>query len=218
MTFFCLVKVFPWIGSWTLFLMTAGCCEEHCWAGWKWNDHQWEHLLFSWHDLQHKAWGYEKNIQSCFQQLQNGGVAKSHNSEHHLDANASNAMWITVICNYLQSGAEVSTQVGFWKQMESVDSSHNPHWSSWWAAAFVKDRCWRSLWRPVFHGRDPTMGQWKSVRSPAPEEEAVAGTMCDEMTTDSISQIPAPLAGWKYRKLGVKLSLGRREAWEERCF
>lgn len=62
------------------------------------------------------------------------------------------------------------------------------------------------------------MGQWKSVRSPAPEKEAVAGTMCDEKTTDSISQIPAPLAGWKYRKLGVKLSLGRREAWEERCF
>lgn len=120
--------------------------------------------------------------------------------------------------SYTQSRAEVSTQVGFWNPMESVDSSHNPHWSSWWAAAFVKDRCWRSLWRPVFHGRDPTMGQWKSVRSPAPEEEAVAGTMCDEMTTDSISQIPAPLAGWKYRKLGVKLSLGRRETWEERCF
>lgn len=59
------------------------------------------------------------------------------------------------------------------------------------------------------------MGQWKSVRSPAPEEEAVA--MCDEIPTDPISQIPAPLAG-KYRKLGVKLSSGRREEQEEMCF
>lgn len=99
MSFFCLTKVFPWVGSWTLFLMTAGCCEEHCWAGWKWNDHQWEHLLFFWHDLQHKVWDYEKNIQSCFQQLQSGGVAKSHNSEHHLDASASNVVCIAVICN-----------------------------------------------------------------------------------------------------------------------
>lgn len=59
------------------------------------------------------------------------------------------------------------------------------------------------------------MRQWKSVRRPAPEEEAV--TTGDEMTTGSIFQIPAPLAG-KYRKLGVKLSSGRWKEWEEMCF
>lgn len=130
MAFFCLAKVSPWVGSWTLFLMTAGCCEEHCWAGWKWNDHHWEHLFFSWLDLQHKVWGYEKNIQSCFQQLQNGGVAKSHSSEHHLDANASNVMCIAVICNslyhILSQGQNFLPKLdsGSWWSLQAVNTTH----------------------------------------------------------------------------------------------
>lgn len=134
-SFFCWAKVFPWAGSWALFLMTAGCCKEHCWAGWKWNDHQCEHLLFSWHDLQQKAWGCEKNIQSCFQQLQNGGgpVWKAEGQMTQL--------WAPFGCQYFechmydydlqfpvlypQPGARISSRVGFWKLMDSVDSSPN---------------------------------------------------------------------------------------------
>lgn len=47
--------------------------------------------------------------------------------------------------------------------------------------------------------------QGKSVRSPAPEEEGAAETMCDELTP---TPIPRPLRRWggRERELGVELS------------
>ncbi|KAK4823757.1 LOW QUALITY PROTEIN: hypothetical protein QYF61_006053 [Mycteria americana] len=63
----------------------------------------------------------------------------------------------------------------------------------------------------VSHGRDPTLEQGKSVRSPPPEEEGAAETTSDELTATSTPRSPVLLAGRRWRKLGVKLSLGRRE-------
>ena len=53
------------------------------------------------------------------------------------------------------------------------------------------------------------------VRSPAPEEEGVAETMCDELIVTPIPHPPVLLVGRRQRKSGVKLSLGRREGWGE---
>ena len=44
-------------------------------------------------------------------------------------------------------------------------------------------------------GRDSTVEQGKSVRSPAPEEEGSAETTCDELTITPIPRPPAPLGG-----------------------
>lgn len=110
--FFCWAKVFPWAGSWTLFLMTAGCLEEHCWAGWKlippqWNYHLCEQLLFFWHDLQQEAWGCEGTSSQAFSSHRMvewpfGKLkAKWHSFKHHFGANTSNAMNTTMICNSL---------------------------------------------------------------------------------------------------------------------
>jgi len=54
--------------------------------------------------------------------------------------------------------------------------------------------------------------------SPPLREEEVAQTMCDELTTTPIPLSPGPLGGRRQRKPGVKLSLGRREGWEEGVF
>jgi len=49
------------------------------------------------------------------------------------------------------------------------------------------------------------------------EEEGAAET-CDELTATPIPHPPA-LLGWRrQRKLGVKVSLGRREGWGEGVF
>ena len=53
--------------------------------------------------------------------------------------------------------------------------------------------------------------QGKSVRSPPPEEEEAAETTCDELSTTPIPRPLGLLGGRKYKKLGVKLSPGRRE-------
>jgi len=45
----------------------------------------------------------------------------------------------------------------------------------------------------VSHGRDPTLEQGKSVRSPAPEEAGATETTCDELTVTPIPCSPAPL-------------------------
>jgi len=50
------------------------------------------------------------------------------------------------------------------------------------------------------------------------EEEAAAETMCDELTTTPIPCPPVLLRGRRWRKLGVKLSLGRTEGWGEGVF
>jgi len=57
--------------------------------------------------------------------------------------------------------------------------------------------------------------QGKSVRSPPPEVEGAAEITCDELTATPIPHPPAVLEGRRYRKLGVKLSLGRRQGWGE---
>jgi len=51
------------------------------------------------------------------------------------------------------------------------------------------------LWRTLSCERDLMLEQGKSVRNPRPEEEAVAETMCDELTTTPIPVPPAPLGG-----------------------
>ena len=58
-----------------------------------------------------------------------------------------------------------------------------------------KDSCWRSLWRAVSRGRDPMLEQGKSVRSPPPEKEGAAETMCDELTETPIPRPPVLLGG-----------------------
>jgi len=55
--------------------------------------------------------------------------------------------------------------------------------------------------------------QGQSVRSPPPEEEGAVETMCDELTTIPHSSSPGPLGESRWRKLGVKSSLGSREGW-----
>ena len=62
------------------------------------------------------------------------------------------------------------------------------------------------------------LDQGKSVRSPPPEEERAAETMCDEQTTTPIPHPPAPLRREEVENSGVKLSLGRNEAWGEGVF
>jgi len=49
------------------------------------------------------------------------------------------------------------------------------------------------LWRTVSCERDLTLEQGKNVRSPSPEEEGVAETTCDQLTTTPIPCPPVPL-------------------------
>ena len=56
------------------------------------------------------------------------------------------------------------------------------------------------------------------MRSPPPEEEGAAETMCDELTTTPIPHPPVLLWGEEVEKSGVKLSPGRREGWGEGVF
>jgi len=56
------------------------------------------------------------------------------------------------------------------------------------------------------------------VRSPPPEGQGAAETTCDELTATPVPHPPAPLGERRQRKLGVKLSLGRRGGVGGRCF
>jgi len=51
------------------------------------------------------------------------------------------------------------------------------------------------LWRTVSHGRDLTVEQRKSVRSPPPEEKRAAERKYDELTATPIPRPPVPLRG-----------------------
>ncbi|GAB0206886.1 hypothetical protein GRJ2_003154200 [Grus japonensis] len=54
----------------------------------------------------------------------------------------------------------------------------------------------RLLAGPVDSWREePMLEQGKNVKSPPPEEEGVAETMCDELTTTPIPRPPVPLGG-----------------------
>jgi len=55
----------------------------------------------------------------------------------------------------------------------------------------------------------------KSVRSPPPEEEGTAETMCDELTVTPIPHPPEVLRMGAGRERGLKLRPGRREGWGE---
>jgi len=62
---------------------------------------------------------------------------------------------------------------------------------------------------------------WEGPHSGAGEEyeqEGVADTRCDGLTTTPIPHLPAPCGGRKETKLGVRLSLGSKEGWEEGIF
>jgi len=59
----------------------------------------------------------------------------------------------------------------------------------------VGDPRWSTSCRAVSHGRDPSLEQGQSVRSPPPEEEGAAETTCDELTAVPIPHPPALLAG-----------------------
>jgi len=52
------------------------------------------------------------------------------------------------------------------------------------------------------------------VRSPPPEEEEVAETMCDELTVTLIPCPSAPLGGRRERN-GSEIEPGKRERWRE---
>ena len=73
-----------------------------------------------------------------------------------------------------------------------------------------KDLSWRNSRRADPRGRDPTLEQGKSVRSPPPEEEGAAETTRDELTA---APIPAPGAagGEEVEASGAELSPGTRE-------
>ena len=93
---------------------------------------------------------------------------------------------------------------------KAVTPWESPRWSSSWRTAVRgKDSRWRSSWRADPRGRDPTLEQGKSVRSPPPEEEGAAETMCDELTT---TPIPAPLRAGRGggRGIGSKAEPGKK--------
>lgn len=50
------------------------------------------------------------------------------------------------------------------------------------------------LWRSISSGKNPTLEQVRSVRSPPSEEEDAAEKMCDKLTA-AIPCVPAPLTG-----------------------
>ena len=60
--------------------------------------------------------------------------------------------------------------------------------------------------------------QGQSVRSPPPEEEGSAETVCDEPTATPIPCSSVSLVGTRQRKSGVKLSPGTRKGWGEGVF
>ena len=62
------------------------------------------------------------------------------------------------------------------------------------------------------------LDQGKSVRSPPPEEEGEAETMCDELTATPVPRPPVALRGKEVEDSGAKLSPGRREGWGEGVF
>ncbi|KAK4832415.1 hypothetical protein QYF61_023094 [Mycteria americana] len=61
---------------------------------------------------------------------------------------------------------------------------------------------------------DPTLEQGKSGRSPPPEEEGAAETMCDELTTAPIPHSPVPLVGEEVDKIWSKVKLGKKKGVE----
>jgi len=61
----------------------------------------------------------------------------------------------------------------------------------------------------------PHTGAGEECEELSPEPEGVTETTCDELNAAPIPCPPAPLGRRRQGKLGVKLSLGRREEWGE---
>jgi len=111
---------------------------------------------------------------------------------------------------------EAHAGAGFWRDLWThgedptlerfADRVCDPVGHPRWSSLFLKDCIpWEGL----------TLEQGKSVRSLPPEEEGVAETMCAELTA---TPIHLPHLGGGGRKLGVKLSPGRRGGVGGRSF
>lgn len=102
-------------------------------------------------------------------------------------------------------------------------------WELCWSALFLKD-CSPRKGAPAgavselqlvgrthtgkVHGELPMVGgtpHWSMGRTPLPEDDTTAGTMCDELTVTPISCLPVSLGGRRQ-------SPGRREGWSGRHF
>ncbi|KAJ7415373.1 hypothetical protein WISP_78595 [Willisornis vidua] len=66
----------------------------------------------------------------------------------------------------------------------------------------------------VSYGRGPLSGAGEECEESCPEEEGVAKTVCDEQIAAPVS-CPHTLLGWRRERNQEKLSLGRRECWQE---
>lgn len=72
--------------------------------------------------------------------------------------------------------------------------------------------------RTLSHGRDLTLEQRKSLRSPAHEEEGMAETMCDELALTSILFHPCTILEEEVEKILSKAS-PRKKGWVQgKCF
>lgn len=158
--FFYWAKVFPLAGSWTLFLMTAGCGEEHCWAGGKQNDHQWAStFLLAW--LTAKSMGLWKEhpvMLSAVTEWWNVSLEgwRPKNT-------ALRIIWVQYfkyrMYHYdvqfsvirMQSGAKISTRVGFWKLIDSVDSSPNQKGTVKVTSTEIRISILMSNWQCMFY-------------------------------------------------------------------
>ena len=140
---------------------------------------------------------------------------------------------------------EACTGAGSWQDLWTR-GERSPHWSRFagracdpvgdpqWNSLFLKDCTpWkgptleqfvkndshrRNSWRTVSRGRDPTLEQGKTVRSPPPEEEGAAETTCDELTA---TPIPYPLrcsGRGGGRKIGNEVEPGKKGGVGGRCF
>jgi len=72
-------------------------------------------------------------------------------------------------------------------------------------------------WGTVSHQRDLMLEQGKSVRSPPPEGQGAAETMCDELTTTPIPHPLVPL-GVRRQRNGSETEPGKKGGVEGRCF
>jgi len=101
----------------------------------------------------------------------------------------------------------------------TCDPVGDPYWSSLFLRACTpwKGHTLEQFVKNCSPWEGPTLEQlmqncvlWEGPHAGA-GQEAAAETMCEELTATPISRPPVPLRGRRQRKLGVKLSPGRRE-------
>jgi len=111
-------------------------------------------------------------------------------------------------CGPMERGAHPGA--GLLAGLVTLWGAHAGAACSWRTAPHGKDPRWSSSWRTVSCGRDLTLEQGRSVRSPPPEEEEVAETTCDALTVTPIPHPPAPLRGRRQRNSRKKGGVGGR--------